>query len=184
MLQPQQVTAFPAEHMFTIVHFGLRPNASKHHIRVCACLAAQFAFFSLAQFAIFSRGTTFRFPLNCRQCSVLRLYALHQSGSQECRKLHPLRECPQLKTIPATASTSSSSAGKCYATIETQISTGSLKTILRLCTKILALSPLATVPFGYCSSWWISTSKLLQELNGPVIPKVTNNSRVLRDFVR
>ncbi len=43
MLQPQQVTVFPAEHMVTIVHFGLRPNASKHHIRVCACLAAQFA---------------------------------------------------------------------------------------------------------------------------------------------
>jgi hypothetical protein len=48
MLQPQQVTAFPAEHMFTIVRYGLRPNASKHHIRVCACLAAQFAFFSRA----------------------------------------------------------------------------------------------------------------------------------------
>ena len=48
MLQPQQVTVFPAEHMVTIVHFGLRPNASKHHIRVCACLAAQFAFFSRA----------------------------------------------------------------------------------------------------------------------------------------
>jgi hypothetical protein len=25
MLQPQQVTAFPAEHMFTIVRYGLRP---------------------------------------------------------------------------------------------------------------------------------------------------------------
>ena len=48
MLQPQQVTVFPAEHMVTIVHFGLRPNASKHHIRVCACLAAQFVFFSRA----------------------------------------------------------------------------------------------------------------------------------------
>jgi hypothetical protein len=48
MLQPQQVTPFPAEHMFTIVKYGLRPNASKHHIRVCACLAAQFAFFSHA----------------------------------------------------------------------------------------------------------------------------------------
>ena len=35
MLQPQQVTAFPTEHMFTIVQFGLRPDASKHHIRVC-----------------------------------------------------------------------------------------------------------------------------------------------------
>ncbi len=48
MLQPQQVTAFPAEHMLTIVMYGLRPNASKYQIRVCACLAAQFAFFSRA----------------------------------------------------------------------------------------------------------------------------------------
>ncbi len=47
-LQPQQVMVFPAEHMFTIVRYGLRPNASNHHIRVCACLAAQFAFFSRA----------------------------------------------------------------------------------------------------------------------------------------
>jgi hypothetical protein len=36
MLQPQKFTAFPAEHMFTIVRYGLRPNPSKHHIRVCA----------------------------------------------------------------------------------------------------------------------------------------------------
>jgi hypothetical protein len=48
MLQPQQVTAFPAENMFTIVMYGLRPNASNHHIRVCACLAVQYAFFSRA----------------------------------------------------------------------------------------------------------------------------------------
>ena len=48
MLQPQQVTAFPAEHMLTIVMYGLRPDASKHQIRVRACLAAQFAFFSRA----------------------------------------------------------------------------------------------------------------------------------------
>ncbi len=48
MLQPQQVTTFPAEHMFTIVRYCLRPNASKHHIRVCACLVAQFAFFCRA----------------------------------------------------------------------------------------------------------------------------------------
>jgi hypothetical protein len=46
MLQPQQVTVFPVEHMFTIVMYGLRPNASRHHIRVCACLTAQFVFFS------------------------------------------------------------------------------------------------------------------------------------------
>jgi hypothetical protein len=40
MLQPQEVTAFPAEHMVTIVHFGLRPNVSKHHIRVCVSRGA------------------------------------------------------------------------------------------------------------------------------------------------
>jgi hypothetical protein len=46
ILQPQEVTAFPSEHMFTTVMFGRRPNASKHHIRVCVCLSAQFVFFS------------------------------------------------------------------------------------------------------------------------------------------
>jgi hypothetical protein len=50
MLQPQQVTVFPAENMFAIVQFGLRSDASKHHIRatVCVCLTTQFAFFSHA----------------------------------------------------------------------------------------------------------------------------------------
>ncbi len=48
MLQPQQVTVFPSEHMFTIVRYGLRPNTCKHHIRVCACLTTQFVFFSRA----------------------------------------------------------------------------------------------------------------------------------------
>ena len=48
MLQPQQVTVFPAEHMFVIVLFGIRPDVSKHHIRVCACLSVQFVFFSRA----------------------------------------------------------------------------------------------------------------------------------------
>ena len=38
--------AFPAEHKFTIVQFGLRPDVFKHHIRVCDCLLAQFAFFN------------------------------------------------------------------------------------------------------------------------------------------
>ena len=35
ILQPQQVTVFPPEHMFDILQFGLRPDAYKHHIRVC-----------------------------------------------------------------------------------------------------------------------------------------------------
>ena len=30
-----QVTAFPAEHMFAIVQFGLRSDASNHHISTC-----------------------------------------------------------------------------------------------------------------------------------------------------
>jgi hypothetical protein len=42
ILQPQEVTVFPAEHMFTIVTYGLRPNVSRHHTRVCACLTSQF----------------------------------------------------------------------------------------------------------------------------------------------
>ena len=42
--------------MVTIVHFGLRPNASKHHIRVCACLAAQFAFFSRADSGVLNQA--------------------------------------------------------------------------------------------------------------------------------
>jgi hypothetical protein len=121
MLQPQQVTAFPAEHMFTIVMFGLRP----HHIRVCACLAAQFAFFSRADSGVLLTA------------KALRL--LHQSIRQprmsHVIKLHPLR-ASALKTIPATSSTSSSSAGKCYATIEAQTFTGSWKTTLCLFTKM------------------------------------------------
>jgi hypothetical protein len=48
ILQPQQVTAFPAEHMLTIVMYGLRPTSSKNNIRVCACLPPQFALFSRA----------------------------------------------------------------------------------------------------------------------------------------
>ena len=45
----KSTTTFPVEHMFTIVIYDLRPNASKHHIRVYVCLTTQFAFFSLFQ---------------------------------------------------------------------------------------------------------------------------------------
>jgi hypothetical protein len=75
MLQTQEVTVFSADHMFTTVMFGRRPNASKHHIRACVCLSAQFVFFSRADSGV----------LCCHQCSSLRLYVLHQSDSQECR---------------------------------------------------------------------------------------------------
>jgi hypothetical protein len=71
----------------------------------------------------------------------------------------PLRECPQLKTIPTTASTSSSSTGKCYATTKKQISTGSFKMILRQWPQTRA-----SLPSGWCSSWWSSTFQPLQEL--------------------
>ena len=56
ILQPQQVTAFPAEYMFVIVQFGLRPDASKHHIRVCASLTAQFVFFILTDSGVLLSG--------------------------------------------------------------------------------------------------------------------------------
>jgi hypothetical protein len=42
ILQTKQVTVFPEEHMFTTVMYDLRPNASRHHIRVCTCLTVQF----------------------------------------------------------------------------------------------------------------------------------------------
>jgi hypothetical protein len=79
-------------------------------------------------------------------------------------KLHPLREYPQRKTIPTTASTSYTSVGKCYSTIESQTFTGSLKTIRSHYPK----TPVS-LPSGCSSSWWSSTFQLLQESNGPVI---------------
>jgi hypothetical protein len=48
MIQPKQVTAFPDEHLFALVQFGLRPDVSNHRVRVCACLSAQVVFFSRA----------------------------------------------------------------------------------------------------------------------------------------
>ena len=48
MLQLHQVTVFPEDHLVYLVQFGLRPEASKHHIHVCVCLASQFVFFSHA----------------------------------------------------------------------------------------------------------------------------------------
>ena len=60
MLQPQQVTVFPAEHMFAIVQFGIRPDASKCHIRVCACLTAQFAFFIRADSGVLLSAINFQ----------------------------------------------------------------------------------------------------------------------------
>jgi hypothetical protein len=79
MLQPHQVTAFPAEHTFTIVTYGPRPNDSRHHIRVCACLAAQFTFFSRADsgvLALSSRVSSAQVdPDNC--FNMLRWKMIH-----------------------------------------------------------------------------------------------------------
>jgi hypothetical protein len=77
-------TAFPAEHMFAIVQFGLRPDASKHHIRVCACLAAQFAFFSRADSgvlltAINAQATSSTFSINQSAKNVARNQAAPSS---------------------------------------------------------------------------------------------------------
>jgi hypothetical protein len=121
-MKDQGHSTFPSEHMFTIVIYDLRPNSSKHHIRVYVCLTTQFSFFSRS-------------------------------------KYQPLQECPQLKTIPATVSTSSSSPGKRCETIETLTSTGSLTMTLCLYTRTQTLSLR-----GYCFSWWSSTVQLLQQL--------------------
>ncbi len=42
--------------MFAIVKFGLRPDTSNHHIRVCACLTSQFVFFSLSDSGVLLSG--------------------------------------------------------------------------------------------------------------------------------
>jgi hypothetical protein len=114
MLQPQQVTAFPAEHMFIIVMFGLRPNASKHQIRV-----RQLKSPSSVVLIQVSSGLP-----SVLKSPTLRSASIRQPRISHAIKQNPLRECPQNKTIPTTASTSFRSAGKRYATIETQTSTG------------------------------------------------------------
>jgi hypothetical protein len=157
MFQQQQVTVFPAEHMLTIVMYGLRPTDSKHNIRLCACLTAQCAFFNRTDSGVLL--TVINAQVSNTTLSV------NQAAKNVARnQRHPLRECPQFKTIPTTTSSNFSSAGKCYGTTETQTSTGSLKTNLCLCPRIRASSP-----SGYCSSWWSSTFQPLQELNGPDI---------------
>ena len=133
---------------------------SRHHIRVCSCLEAQSAFFSRTDSGVLLT------VINA-QVSDSNSPSIRQPKISHTIKPHPLRECPQLKTIPTTASTSYSSAGNCYATIESQTFTGSLKMIRRHYPK----TP-ASLPSGCSSSWWSSTFQLLQELNGPVIPCV------------
>jgi hypothetical protein len=105
MLQPQQVTAFPAEHMFAIVQFGLRPDASNHQVRVCACLTVQFAFFSRADSGVLLT------VINVQ--ATFSTFSINQSPTNVARnQAAPSSRVFQLKTIQATASTSFSCAGK------------------------------------------------------------------------
>jgi len=76
-------------------------------------------------------------------------------------KLLPLPECPQLKMIQATASTSFSCAGKRSVLMETRTCTGPSKTTRRLASRTLVSSP-----SGSCFSWLSSISRRRQELNG------------------
>ena len=102
MFQPQQVTAFPAEHMFAIVQFGLRPDASKHQVRVCACLAAQFAFFSRADSgvlltAINAQASASTFSVNQSAKNVARNQAA--PSSRVCRLQHVFNVSNRLARI-------------------------------------------------------------------------------------
>ena len=76
-------------------------------------------------------------------------------------KLLPLPECPQLKTIQATASTSFSCAGKRCVLIETRTYTGPWKTTHRRASRTQVSSQ-----NGSCFSWLSSTYLRHQELNG------------------
>ena len=83
ILEPQQVTVFPEEHMFPIVQFGLRPDASKHHIRVCACLTAQFAFFSNADSSVLLT------PINAQASASLPSPSINPPRISQEIKQHP-----------------------------------------------------------------------------------------------
>ena len=128
MLQPEQVTPFPAEHMFVIVQFGLRPDASNHHIRVCVCLSAQFAFFSRADSGVLLS------TINVQTSDST--FSINQSTNNVGEiKEHPPPEYRQLKTILTTASTSSRCSGRFCVSIVTRTFTGPLTTILSRCSK-------------------------------------------------
>ena len=49
---PTKAAPFPASYMLSILRHGLQDSSSSHHVRVCACLTAQFAFFSRADSGI------------------------------------------------------------------------------------------------------------------------------------
>jgi hypothetical protein len=49
---PTKAAAFPASYMLSILIHGLQDSASSHQVLACACLTAQFAFFSRADSGI------------------------------------------------------------------------------------------------------------------------------------
>jgi hypothetical protein len=94
---------------------------------VCACLAAQFAFFSRADSGVLLtdinvQGTSSTFSINQSAKNVARIQAAPSSS---------LPECSQFKTIQTTASTSFNYAGKCCVLIETRTYTGPWQTTRR-----------------------------------------------------
>ncbi len=184
-MQPQQVTAFPAEHMLTIVMYDLRPHASKHQIRVCACLEAQFDFFSRADSgvlltAINAQVSNTTLSINQAAKNVARNQAAPssrvssaQDDPDNCfiklqlrwKMLHKHRtQIGMFRPIRMDHTNCLQVVIKSIQKIGTQISIGSLTTTLRLCPRIRVSSP-----SGYCCSWWSSTFQVLQELNGPDI---------------
>jgi hypothetical protein len=101
MLQPQQVTAFPEEHnKFTVVEFGLRPDASKDHIFVTVFLRNSPSSAALTRESFLLLST--------RKLTPRPAPLTNRPRTSREIKQPPLRECPQLKTIRPTASTNSS----------------------------------------------------------------------------
>jgi hypothetical protein len=149
MLHPQHVTVFPAEHMFTIVMYDLRPNASRHRIRVCACLASQLAFFSRAD-----SGVLLTAIMAQVSDSTLSIYRTQYSRTLFESVLSSSRSRQLLQQAPLKNATEP----------PRHIFTGSFNSIL--CHRPQTR---ASLPSGCCSSCWNSTFQPLQELHGPVI---------------
>ena len=159
MLQPQQVTAFPAEHMLTIVRYGLRPDASQHQIRVCACLAAQFAFFSRAD-------------------SGVLLTVINAQVSNTTLSINQAAKNVARNQAAPSSRVSSAQDDPVHFFIKLQLRWTMLRNhrdtdLYWFCVddpaSLSKNSGIITESSGYCSSWWSSTFQLLQELNGPDI---------------
>jgi hypothetical protein len=86
---------FPKSHgFFSFVQFGLRPDSSKHHIRVCVCLTDQFAFFSRADSGVLLATINVQF-----KCPLLPSPSINPPRMSSEIKQHPPPEYRQLKTI-------------------------------------------------------------------------------------